>query len=84
MVIIPFWTSSLIRSYAIIAILKTKGILNTVLLGLGIIQQPLHLLYTDTAVVIGLVYNLLPFMILPLYANIEKLDMRLNRCSHVI
>lgn len=77
LVIIPFWTSSLIRSYAIIAILKTKGILNSVLLGLGIIQQPLHLLYTDTAVLIGLVYNLLPFMILPLYANIEKLDVRL-------
>lgn len=77
LVIIPFWTSSLIRSYAIIAILKTKGILNTVLMSLGLIHEPLHLLYTSTAVVIGLVYSLLPFMILPLYANIEKLDMRL-------
>jgi len=77
LVIIPFWTSSLIRTYAIVAILKTKGILNSVLLWLGIIQQPLHLLYTSTAVMIGLVYSLLPFMILPLYANVEKLDMRL-------
>lgn len=74
---IPFWTSSLIRSYAIIAIIKTKGILNTVLLALGIIHQPLQLLFTNTAVIIGLVYNLLPFMILPLYANIEKLDPKL-------
>lgn len=77
LVIIPFWTSSLIRTYAIIAILKTKGILNTVLITLGVIHQPLHLLYTSTAVMVGLVYTLLPFMILPLYANIEKLDTRL-------
>lgn len=77
LVIIPFWTSSLIRTYAIVAILKTKGIVNSVLLWLGVIQEPLHLLYTSTAVMIGLVYSLLPFMILPLYANIEKLDLRL-------
>lgn len=77
LIIIPFWTSSLIRSYAIVAILKTKGILNSLLLAMGIINQPLHILYSTTAVLIGLVYSLLPFMILPLYANIEKLDMRL-------
>lgn len=77
LVIIPFWTSSLIRSYAIVAILKTHGILNSVLLHLGFIKQPLHLLYTSTAVLVGLVYSLLPFMVLPLYANLEKLDMRL-------
>lgn len=74
LVIIPFWTSSLIRTYAILAILKSKGIINQLLLALGIIHQPLSLLYSDTAVFIGLVYDLLPFMILPLYANIEKLD----------
>jgi spermidine/putrescine transport system permease protein len=77
LVIIPFWTSSLIRTYAIISILKAKGLLNTVLLALGIIHQPLSILYTGTAVMIGLVYSLLPFMILPLYANIEKLDIQL-------
>jgi len=77
LVIIPFWTSSLIRTYAIISILKAKGLLNTVLLSLGLIHQPLAILYTSTAVMIGLVYSLLPFMILPLYANIEKLDIRL-------
>ncbi|MCZ6914823.1 MAG: ABC transporter permease subunit, partial [Rickettsia endosymbiont of Ixodes persulcatus] len=76
LVIIPFWTSSLIRTYAIISILKAKGLLNTILLSLGIIHQPLSILYTGTAVMIGLVYSLLPFMILPLYANIEKLDIQ--------
>jgi spermidine/putrescine transport system permease protein len=74
LVMIPFWTSSLIRTYAIMAILKAKGILNTLLLALGIIHQPLHILYSSTAVLIGCVYDLLPFMILPLYANMEKLD----------
>lgn len=77
MLVVPFWTSSLIRSYAIIGIIKTKGLLNSFLLAIGVIHQPLQLLFTDTAVITGLVYNLLPFMILPLYANLEKLDMRL-------
>jgi spermidine/putrescine transport system permease protein len=77
LVMIPFWTSSLIRTYAILALIKTKGILNVLLLTLGWIHTPLALLYSNTAVLIGCVYNLLPFMILPLYANIEKLDHRL-------
>lgn len=77
LVIIPFWTSSLIRSYALIAIIKGKGVLNTLLLALGIIHEPLSLLFTNTAVVIGLVYNLLPFMILPIMTNIERLDYQL-------
>lgn len=74
LVVIPFWTSSLIRSYAMVALLKTKGIINTFLLWLGVIHHPMHLLYSNAAVLIGLIYNLMPFMILPLYANIEKLD----------
>lgn len=73
-IIIPFWTSSLIRTYAMLAIIKTKGLLNTMLLGLGIIDQPLQLLYSNTAVIMALIYNLLPFMILPLYSSIEKID----------
>ncbi len=77
LVIIPFWTSSLIRTYAIIAILKTHGILNSLLQWLGVIEYPLQLMYTTTATVIALIYTLLPLMILPLYANIEKLDLRL-------
>lgn len=76
-VVIPFWTSSLLRSFAIITLLQTNGILNTVLLKLNIIHTPLQLLYTNTAVIVGLVYNLLPFVILPLYANMEKLDVSL-------
>jgi spermidine/putrescine transport system permease protein len=77
LIIIPFWTSSLIRSYALIAIIKAKGILNTLLITLGIIHQPLSILFTNTAVIIGLVYNLLPFMILPILTNVERLDERL-------
>ncbi len=76
-VIIPFWTNSLIRTYALITILNANGLLNKVLLGLGLISAPLDILYTETAVFIGLAYTLLPFMILPLYASIEKLDPRL-------
>ena len=74
LLLLPLWTSSLIRSYAIVALIKTKGIINTVLLALGIIHEPLQIMFTNTAVMIGLVYNLLPFMILPLYANLERLD----------
>jgi spermidine/putrescine transport system permease protein len=77
LVIIPFWTSSLIRSYAMIAMIKAKGILNSLLIGLGVIEYPLQLLFTNSAVIIGLVYTLLPFMILPLITNIERLDHRL-------
>lgn len=77
LMIIPFWTSSLIRTYAMMALVKTKGIINTILLGLGIIHKPILMLYTDAAMLIGLSYNLLPYMILPLYSNFEKLDHRL-------
>jgi len=76
-VVIPFWTNSLIRTYALIAILNVNGLLNAVLLWLGIITEPVELLYTNTAVFVGFTYTLLPFMILPLYASIEKLDHRL-------
>ena len=74
LVIIPFWTSSLIRTYALVILLKGNGILNSLLLAAGVIHQPLQMLYTEGAVFCGLVYTLLPFMILPLYAAIEKLD----------
>ena len=77
LVVIPFWISFLLRVYAWMGILKTKGLLNGFLLWIGIIDQPLELLYTDTAVYIGMIYSYLPFMILPLYANLEKLDIRL-------
>ncbi|MBD0785669.1 spermidine/putrescine ABC transporter permease PotB [Vibrio sp. Y2-5] len=74
LVIVPFWTNSLIRTYGLKIVLGTQGILNKALLGIGLIDAPLRLMYTETAVMIGLVYILLPFMILPLYSAIEKLD----------
>ncbi len=74
LVIVPFWTNSLIRTYGLKIVLGTQGLLNRVLLDLGLIDAPLRLMYTETAVMIGLVYILLPFMILPLYSAIEKLD----------
>ncbi len=74
LVMVPFWTSFLIRTYAWMFILRTEGLLNLVLLGSGLAHRPVELLYTQTAVMIGLVYGELPFMILPLYASLEKLD----------
>ena len=77
LVILPFWTSFLIRVYAWIGILKTEGLLNLALMSIGIIEKPLMIMNTDLAVYIGIVYSYLPFMILPLYANLEKMDMSL-------
>ena len=77
LVVIPFWISFLLRVYSWMGILKTNGLINGFLLWLGVIEQPLELLYTDTAVYIGMVYSYLPYMILPLYANLVKLDIRL-------
>ncbi len=74
LVILPFWTSFLIRIYAWIAILKPEGLLNQALTGLGLISTPLDILNTETAVYIGIVYAYLPFMVLPLYATLEKMD----------
>lgn len=74
LVILPFWTSFLLRVYAWVGILKNNGIINNFLIGLGIIDQPLPLLHNDFSVYVGIVYSYLPFMILPLYANLEKLD----------
>jgi len=74
LVVVPFWTSFLIRTYAWMFILRTEGLLNHVLMGTGLLHHPVELLYTQTAVLIGLVYGELPFMILPLYASLEKLD----------
>jgi spermidine/putrescine transport system permease protein len=74
LVIVPFWTNSLIRTYGLKIMLGTRGILNNTLLYLDIIDKPLRIMYTEYAVMIGLVYILLPFMVLPLYSAIEKLD----------
>lgn len=74
LVILPFWTSFLLRVYAWIGILKTNGLLNNALLWLGLIDQPLAIMQTDVAVYIGIVYTYLPFMILPLYTSLVKQD----------
>lgn len=74
LVILPFWTSFLIRVYAWIGILKPEGLLNQLLLSIGLISQPLVILNTYTAIFIGIVYSYLPFMVLPLYASLEKMD----------
>ncbi|MBU6182113.1 MAG: ABC transporter permease [Verrucomicrobia bacterium] len=74
LVMVPFWTSFLIRTYAWITILSKEGLVNSMLLNAGFISQPVALLYTPFAIVLGLVYNFLPFMILPIYTSVEKLD----------
>jgi len=77
LIVLPFWTSFLLRVYAWIGILKNNGLLNNLLMSLGIIDQPIQMLQTDFAVYVGIVYSYLPFMILPLYANLEKMDLTL-------
>lgn len=74
LIVLPFWTSFLLRVYAWIGLLKNNGVINNVLLALGVIHTPLTLMQTDFAVFVGIVYSYLPFMILPLYANLEKHD----------
>jgi spermidine/putrescine transport system permease protein len=77
LIMIPFWTSFLIRTYAWVTILKREGLLNSILLSARVIAAPLELLYTPGAVMIGLVYTFLPFMILPIFGSVEKLDREL-------
>jgi len=77
LIIIPFWTSSLVRTYALLSILKFKGIANALLLKLHFIETPLNLLYSNTAVIVGLIYTLFPFMVLPIFSNMEQFDFKL-------
>ena len=78
LIILPFWTSFLLRVYAWMGILSTNGIINSMFLWTGIIDEPIQMLYTNFAVYLGIVYTYLPFMILPLYANLERLDLNLH------
>jgi putrescine transport system permease protein len=82
LVILPSWTSFLIRIYAWIGILKNNGLLNNLLLWTGLIDQPLQILHTNAAVYVGIVYAYLPFMVLPLYTNLVKLDLRLLEAAY--
>lgn len=76
LITIPFWINFLVRSYAWIVILRTQGLINTLLMNIGLIEQPLNLLYNTPAVILGMVYTLLPFMVLPIYVAIEQMDHR--------
>jgi spermidine/putrescine transport system permease protein len=81
LVIVPFWTSFLVRTYAWMFLLRDTGLINSALLALGVIREPLTLLYTPFAVILGLVYGYLPFMVLPVYATLERLDKSLLEAS---
>ncbi|KRG84791.1 spermidine/putrescine ABC transporter permease [Stenotrophomonas daejeonensis] len=82
LVVLPSWTSFLIRVYAWIGILDSNGLVNRALIGMGLIDEPLRILYTPLAAYIGIVYCYLPFMVLPLYANLVKLDHRLLEAAY--
>ncbi|MDP9529226.1 ABC transporter permease [Pseudomonas protegens] len=77
LITVPFWANLLIRTYAWILLLRNTGVINNSLMDLGLIQEPLQLLYTDGAVLLGLVYTYAPFVVLPIYATLEKMDIRL-------
>lgn len=82
LITIPFWTNLLIRTFAINEVIRNEGLLNTLLIWAGAIDQPLQINYTETAVLIGMTYVYLPLMVLPLYATIERFDMRLLEASY--
>ena len=82
LITIPFWTNLLIRTFAINQIIRNEGVMNTLLLKLGLIAAPIRLTYTDTALLIGMVYVYLPLMVLPLYATIDRFDMKLLEAGY--
>ena len=82
LITIPFWTNLLIRTFAVLQIIRNEGIINTSLLKLGIVSAPVQILYTDTAILIGMAYVYLPLMVLPIYASMEKLDFRLVEAGY--
>jgi putrescine transport system permease protein len=82
LVILPFWTSFLLRVYAWIGILKNNGVINNILMGLGIIDDPIVMMQTPFAVYVGIVYSYLPFMVMPLYATLEKMDLTLLEAAY--
>jgi len=81
LVMLPFWTSFLLRVYAWMGLLANQGIINNLLIMIGVIERPIQMMYTDFALYVVFVYTYLPFMILPLYANLEKMDVALNEAS---
>jgi spermidine/putrescine transport system permease protein len=84
LVVLPFWTSFLVRTFAMIFLMRESGLINAALMGVGLISEPIQLLYTPWAVLVGLVYGFLPFMILPIYTSLEKLDPALLEAAEVL
>ena len=84
LVILPFWTSFLVRTFAMIFLMRDTGLINTALIGMGLITEPFQMLNTPGAVMVGLVYGFLPFMVLPIYASLEKLDPSLLEAAEVL
>ena len=82
LVTIPFWTNLLIRTFAVQELIRNEGIVNSFLLGIGLIEAPIQMMFTDFAVMVGMVYVYLPLMVLPLYASMEKLDFRLVEAGY--
>lgn len=82
LITIPFWTNLLIRTFAIMEVIRNEGLLNTALTQAGLIEAPLQIMYTDGAVLIGMVYVYLPLMVLPVYASLERLDFRLVEAAY--
>ena len=82
LITIPFWTNLLIRTFAIMQVIRDQGIINNLLIGWGLIESPIEMLYTDFAIMLGMTYVYLPLMVLPLYASIEKLDFRLVEAAY--
>ena len=82
LVTIPFWTNLLIRTFAMMEVIRNEGIINLTLISLGIINTPIQIMYTDTAIMMGMVYVFLPLMVLPLYASMEKIDFRLVEAGY--
>ncbi len=82
LITIPFWTNLLIRTFAMMEVIRNEGIINSALIGLGIIDTPIQIMFTDTAIMMGMLYVYLPLMVLPLYASMEKLDFRLVEAGY--
>ncbi|UWR32861.1 ABC transporter permease [Sulfitobacter sp. W027] len=82
LIIIPFWTNLLIRTFAILELIRNEGTINTVLMALGIIDEPIQMLFTEFSIILGMVYVYLPLMVLPIYASLERLDFRLVEAGY--
>jgi len=82
LIIIPFWTNLLIRTFAVMEIIRNEGVINSVLIAAGLIEQPLQMLYTEFAITLGMFYVFLPLMVLPIYASLERLDFSLVEAAY--